>query len=157
MNAVTAVEARPDLATRADVESLLRRFYGRVLVDDVLAAPFADIREHGLDSHLPVMCDFWETVLFRAGMYQGSALRPHQSVYDRHRLCANDFLRWLSLWSDTIDQMFDGPVADHAKIQATRIARAMHHRLTATDSKELDELVSRGLPVHQQRARRALR
>lgn len=152
MNDATAQGVRPDLATRADVESLLRRFYGRVLVDDVLAAPFADIREHGLDSHLPVMCDFWETVLFRAGLYRGSALRPHQSVHAHHRLCANDFLRWLSLWNDTIDQMFNGPVADHAKVQATRIARAMHHRLTATDSSELDDLVSRGLPAHHRRA-----
>lgn len=152
MNLVTAQEARTDLATRADVESLLRRFYGRVLVDDVLAGPFADIRERGLDSHLPVMCDFWETVLFRAGLYRGSALRVHRLVHDRHQLCANDFLRWLRLWNDTIDQMFDGPVADHAKVQATRIARAMHQRLTATDSSELDGLVSRGLPAHHQRA-----
>lgn len=151
MNDATAQGSRPDLATRADVESLLRRFYGRVLVDDVLAVPFADIREHGLDSHLPVMCDFWETVLFRAGLYRGSALRPHQSVYDRHRLCATDFLRWLSLWNETIDQMFAGPVADHAKVQATRIARAMHHRLTSTDSSELDGLVRRGLPARHQR------
>ena len=33
-------QAVADLAGRADVEALLRRFYGRVLVDDVLAVPF---------------------------------------------------------------------------------------------------------------------
>jgi hemoglobin len=66
----------PDLADRADVDALLRRFYGRALIDDVLAAPFADLRAGGLDSHLPKMCDFWETVLFRAGRYRGSAERP---------------------------------------------------------------------------------
>ena len=37
MNALTSERARMDLATRADVEALLRRFYGQVLVDDVLA------------------------------------------------------------------------------------------------------------------------
>ena len=51
-----------DLADRADVEVLLRRFYGRVFDDDTLAEPFADLRVKGLDSHLRVMCDFWETV-----------------------------------------------------------------------------------------------
>jgi hemoglobin len=30
-----------DLADRADVEVLLRRFYGRVFDDDTLAEPFA--------------------------------------------------------------------------------------------------------------------
>lgn len=148
---MTTQLARPDLVTRADVESLLRPFYGRVLVDDLLAEPFTEIRERGLDSHLPVMCDFWETVLFRAGRYQGSALRVHRAVHDLHRLRASQFLRWLSLWNDTIDQMYDGPVAEHAKIQAARIARAMHHRLTAAHSAELDDVVRQGLPFSERR------
>jgi hemoglobin len=112
-----------DLASRADVEALLRRFYGQVLVDEILAQPFAQIRINGLESHLPVMCDFWETVLFRAGLYQGSAVRAHQPVHDRRGLTADHFLRWLHLWNLTIDQMYRGPIADHAKIQAARVAR----------------------------------
>jgi hemoglobin len=146
MPALTPERSLPDLATRADVEALLRRFYRRVLVDDMLAQPFAEIRQRGLESHLPVMCDFWETALFRAGRYQGSALRPHQRVHDRHTLTAAHFLRWLTLWNSAVDQMYRGPVADHARIQAARIARAMHHRLTGGDSAELDELVRQGLP-----------
>ena len=85
---MTELQAPPDqpstdLTTRADVEALLRRFYGRVLVDDVLAEPFAELRIRGLDSHIPVMCDFWETVLFRAGLYRGSALHAHRHVHHR--------------------------------------------------------------------------
>jgi hemoglobin len=125
------------------VEALLRRFYGEVLMDELLAQPFTMIRRKGLESHLPVMCDFWETVLFRAGRYQRSALRAHQDVHDRHTLTARHFLRWLTLWNSTVDQMFDGPVAGHAKIQAARIARAMHRRLTGIDSEELDALIDR--------------
>lgn len=66
-------EASTDLIDRADVEALLRRFYGRALADEVLAAPFSELLAVGLDSHIPTMCDFWETVLFRAGRYRGSA------------------------------------------------------------------------------------
>ena len=40
-------QAVADLAGRADVEALLRRFYGRVLVDDVLAEPFSDVADQG--------------------------------------------------------------------------------------------------------------
>ena len=134
---------RTDLATRADIEDMLRRFYGRVLDDDLLAGPFAEIRESGLESHLPIMCDFWETVLFGAHLYQGSALRVHRSVHTRHRLESRHFLRWLTLWSTTVGQMFHGPIAAHATVQATRIARAMHRNLTGTDSAELDALTSR--------------
>ena len=64
-----------DLADRDDVYALLTAFYGRALVDELLADAFTDIREKGLESHLPVMCDFWETMLFRAK--RAGQLVPH--------------------------------------------------------------------------------
>ncbi|MCV7099014.1 group III truncated hemoglobin [Mycobacterium palustre] len=136
-------QERTDLATRADVEALLRRFYGRVLVDGVLAEPFSELRVRGLDSHIPVMCDFWETVLFRAGLYRGSALHAHRNVHQRTPLSGDHFVRWLTTWNHTVDEMYCGPVAEHAKTQAGRIAWAMHRRLTGTDTPELDDLVAR--------------
>ena len=132
-----------DLADRADVEGLLRRFYGRVLVDDVLAEPFTDVRTGGLDSHIPVMCDFWETVLFSAGRYRGSALTAHRSVHGRTPLGGHHFVRWLTTWNETVDEMYCGPVAQQAKVQAARIAWAMHRRLAGRDAPELDALLVR--------------
>lgn len=132
-----------DLTGRADVEALLQRFYGQVMVDELLAEPFTDLRKNGLDSHIPVMADFWETVLFRAGLYRGSALGAHRHVHRRSPLSGHHFLRWLTMWNDTVDEMFRGPVAEHAKIQAARIAWALHRRLTGTDMPELDTLVAR--------------
>jgi hemoglobin len=130
-----------DLADRDDVYALLARFYGRALVDDLLAGPFTDVREKGLDSHLPVMCDFWETLLFRAGRYRGSALVVHRFVHRDHPLTYRHFIRWLTLWLATVDEMYCGPVAEQAKTQARRIAWAMHRRLTGTDAPELDAFV----------------
>jgi hemoglobin len=121
-----------DLRTRDDVDALLRRFYGRAFHDDLLAEPFADLCSRGLDEHLPVMCDFWETVLFRAGLYRRNALHAHRHLHHQTPLAANHFVRWLGLWNNTIDQMYQGPIAEHAKIQAARIATAMHRRLTGT-------------------------
>jgi len=40
-------------------------------------------------------------------------------------------------------QMYRGHHAEQAKIQAARIARAMHRRLTGTDNQDLDILVVR--------------
>ncbi|TAM72251.1 group III truncated hemoglobin [Mycobacterium sp.] len=136
-------QAVADLATRADVEALLRRFYGRVMADDVLDEPFAELRTKGLESHIPVMADFWETALFRAGLYRGSALQAHRHVHQRVPLNSSHFVRWLTVWKDTVDEMFRGPIAERAKIQGARIAWAMHRRLTGSDTPELDSLVAR--------------
>ncbi|MGV9800608.1 group III truncated hemoglobin [Mycobacterium sp. NPDC003449] len=131
-----------DLAVREDVELVLWRFYDKVLNDPVLAGPFTEVRRKGLAAHLPVMCDFWETVLFRAGLYRGNALVVHRAVDARHPLSARHFIRWLTLWNETVDELYAGPRAEHAKIQAARIAKAMHRRLAGGDAPELDALVA---------------
>lgn len=64
----------PDIATRADLELLLRHFYGRAFADPVLEPVFETLMVIGLDDHLPVMCDFWETILLRTGVYRGSSV-----------------------------------------------------------------------------------
>jgi hemoglobin len=132
-----------DVADRADIEALLRRFYGRVMFDDTLGGPFTELRIKGLDSHIPVMADFWETVLFRAGLYRGSALHAHRHVHHQTPLSDRHFVRWLTVWNATVDEMFEGPIAERAKVQGTRIAWAMHRRLTGTDTPELDALIAR--------------
>lgn len=58
--------ARRDLADRDDVEVLVRRFYTRAFADPLLGPIFHDIAQMDLEARLPVMCDFWQTVLFRA-------------------------------------------------------------------------------------------
>ncbi|WP_025735647.1 group III truncated hemoglobin [Mycobacterium genavense] len=131
-----------DLVDCADVEALLRRFYNRALTDDVLIEPFAELRSEGLDNHIPIMCDFWETVLFRAGRYRGSALTVHRVIHQRTPLSSKHFVRWLTIWRATVDEMYRGPAAERAKVQAARIAWAMHRRLTGVDADELDALLA---------------
>ena len=41
----------------------------------------------GIDDHLPVMCDFWETILLRTGVYRGSAFAFGQDA----ELTAEDY------------------------------------------------------------------
>jgi hemoglobin len=122
-----------DLANRADIEALLRRFYGRAFVDDVLAEPFTELRAAGLDSHIEAMCDFWESALFRAARYRRNAFVVHRQLDQRHPLYAKHFARWVALWESTVDEMYDGPTAEQAKRQASRIATSMNRRLRGGD------------------------
>ncbi len=135
---------RTDIADRADIEALLRRFYGTVLVDDVLGEPFTEVREvTGLDAHIPVMADFWETMLFKARRYRGQVQDVHGRVHGVTALSTRHFLRWLTTWYATVDALFAGRQADRAKQQAARICWSMHRALTGGDDAELNELVRR--------------
>ena len=76
-----------------------------MLDDEVLREPFKQVWIKGLDPHIPVMADFWETMLFRAGLYRGRVLDAHRRVHDRTALASRHFLRWLTIWNDTVYEM----------------------------------------------------
>ncbi|MFC9362178.1 group III truncated hemoglobin [Rhodococcus sp. NPDC057014] len=119
----------PDIATRADLELLLRHFYGRAFADPVLEPVFETLMVIGLDDHLPVMCDFWETILLRTGVYRGSVGAVHRALHGRHGFTDRHFDRWVELWTSSVDELFLGDVAQQAKSEAAGIAVGMQRRL----------------------------
>jgi len=119
-----------DIGDRAAIAELLTDFYGRAFRDELLGPVFVDVARMNLADHLPVMCDFWETVLFRSGGYRRNAFHPHRQLHARANLTPAHFARWLQLWCATVDDRHAGPKADLAKLQATRIAASMCRRIT---------------------------
>jgi hemoglobin len=134
---VTAGTTRRDIAGREDIAGLVIAFYERAFADDVLGPIFVDVAAMNLPAHLPVMCDFWESVLFRAGRYHRNALRPHLDLDAKVELTAAHFARWLELWTSTIDERHGGEKANLAKVQATRIAGSISRRLRGEPATEL--------------------
>lgn len=123
---------RGDITDRGDILELLRDFYARAFHDELLGRVFVDVARMDLGVHLPVICDFWETVLFHAGSYRQNALIPHQRLHARAALTPGHFARWLALWTATVDDRHSGPTAELAKLQGSRMAGAMSRRITGT-------------------------
>lgn len=144
----------PDIANRADIEALTRDFYSRAFADPLLGPVFVDVARMDLEAHLPIICDFWETVLFRAGLYKRNALTVHVDLHAKAPLTAEHFGRWVDLWHATVDDHFAGEVAERAKVQAARIAWSMSRRLMGESGSEfvtitrptLEDIRARGLP-----------
>lgn len=124
--------AREDLRDRGDVEALVREFNRRACADRLLGPVFVDTAWMDLPAHLPIMCDFWETVLFRAGTYRRNAFTVHVDLHRRAGLTSAHFARWLPLWTQTVDDPYAGPAAERAKVQAARIADSIDRRPRST-------------------------
>ncbi len=120
-----------DITSRDDIERLVNRFYGRVRADTILGPIFDDVAHTDWDAHLPRMYDFWETVLFGASAFQGNPLAVHLALAARTSLGAQEFGRWLRLFHESVDTLFNGPRAEDAKVRASRIAAVMQHHLLA--------------------------
>lgn len=139
-----------DIETRDDCETLVRAFYGRVLVDPILGFIFNDVAKLDLEEHVPQITSFWETILLGAQSYSGGAFAPHASIHRQVPLRPGHFERWLFIWRMTIDELFAGERAELAKSHAGRVARAFLSRLQGLETAE--ETPQGVLPVvHQYR------
>lgn len=124
-------DERHDIGSRADCERLVRAFYTRALEDPMIGWIFTDVAKVDLETHLPIVASFWETVLLGAGTYRGGTFAPHAAVHARVGLRGPHFAQWLDLWQTTVDEHFAGERAEAAKAHAVRVARAFHRRLNA--------------------------
>ncbi|WP_400999226.1 group III truncated hemoglobin [Agromyces sp. GXQ0307] len=132
-----------DLRDRDDIARLVREFYARAFDDPLIGPIFTDIAHMDLEHHLPIMCDFWETVVFQTGSYRRNAFTLHEALNRRAPLGDAEFGRWIELWTATVDDLFAGESAERAKVRARRIASSMQRRLAGGSGSALETIVTR--------------
>jgi hemoglobin len=119
---------KKDLETRADINNLLNSFYAKAMIDKVIGYIFTEVAKLDLEHHLPIIGDFWETLLFGTGGYQkygSNPMRIHAQLNEETPLRAEHFRQWLGLFRATVDELFAGEHAEMAKLRAGAIANRM--------------------------------
>ena len=116
---------KKDILTRADIELLVDNFYSKVKQDPVIGYIFSDVAQLDFDHHLPIMYRFWETTLLGALGYKGNPMTVHMQLDKKEKLTEAHFDRWLQLFSESLDDLFEGETASEAKNRASQIARLM--------------------------------
>ena len=98
-----------------DVRQLVEVFYSKALKDETLAPFFKHL---DFEVHLPKMIHFWSFVLLDEPGYTTNVVEKHLNM----PLESVHFQRWLSLFNETIDKLFEGEKVELAKQRAAVIA-----------------------------------
>jgi hemoglobin len=122
---------RHDIVDRGDVERLVVAFYRDAAMDDILGPVFHAARVDW-SVHIPKLIDFWAQQLLGERGYEGNPLRAHEPAHGRTPFGDEHYQRWLECFVGTVDEYFEGPVADIAKARAGRMARALQRLLAGT-------------------------
>lgn len=126
---------KADISSRADIEKFILGFYDSVKKDATIGFIFTDIVEMNWEKHIPLIVDFWETILLDNPVYKNNAMEVHYDVNKKQPLQQAHFNSWLRLFNHAIDGLFEGPNATLAKTRAKSIADVMLFKMNNADNK----------------------
>jgi hemoglobin len=118
-----------DIETRTDIELLLNRFYAKVFRDDLIGYFFTEVVPLNLEKHIPVIADFWESILLNAKGYRKNVMEIHLNISQKSKIEKHHLDRWVHLFTETVDELFEGNKATIAKQRAASIATMMNIKI----------------------------
>ena len=121
--------SKRDIENRADLERLLEVFYKKVFKDDLISHFFIEVVPLNLETHIPVIADFWESVLLDGRGYRKNVMEIHLNISEKSKINKEHFERWVKIFSETVDDLFEGAKASLAKQRAASIATMMNIKI----------------------------
>ncbi|MCB0401851.1 MAG: group III truncated hemoglobin [Flavobacteriales bacterium] len=118
-----------DIENRDDLLHLMEAFYSRMMQDEQIGYIFTEVAQLDLSHHLPLLADFWNNALFHTGGYKNNVVQIHKDLNDKETLTPAHFERWQYLLKTTIDDHFQGEVAEKMKLRATQVGMTMQAKL----------------------------
>jgi len=113
-----------DIKTEEDTKLLVSSFYAKVLKDNLLSPHFFGLN---LEEHLPRIVQFWNMVLLDQEGYK-------TNVFDKHvhlKINQTHFDKWVQLFSQTVDELFEGEKANLAKQRAAILGYTFGSKMAA--------------------------
>ncbi len=102
---------------------MVDHFYDKVKAHQSLGPIFHGAIGDSWSDHMPKMYKFWSSVLNSTGAYTGNPMRVHMSLPGK--IEPVNFGEWLTLFRETLDDLFSAEDADFIYEKAERIAQSL--------------------------------
>lgn len=120
---------KKDISNETDIKLLVDSFYKKAIADESLGHIFTDVAKVNWEHHLPVMYSFWQSVLFGEIGYTGNPMENHIKLNEKITLTADHFNTWKFLFIQTVEDNFEGEIANLAIEKARSIADLMFYKI----------------------------
>ncbi len=125
-----------DIETRSDIDTFIRAFYEKVIHDPEIGIIFTKIFPLNWEHHIPLITDFWETILLDHPVYKKNAMQVHYEMNRKFPLTQKHFDAWLRLFNITLDEHFTGEKVLLAKKRAAGIAQLMQVKMQGINTQK---------------------
>ena len=127
---------KKDIENREDIIRMVNNFYEKVKPDKTISYFFSQVAGIDWEKHLPVMYNFWENIIFHVGGYTGNPMKHHIDLHQKSPMKKEHFNRWIELFNETVDELFEGEKAEQAKLRALSIATVMQINIAQLPNQE---------------------
>lgn len=121
---------KKDIENLKDIQYLVDAFYAKVKLDSFIGPFFNSRLEGRWEMHHRKLYRFWHTVLLRRPDYFGDPVPMHLNM----ALTRDHFNQWLKIWTETIDEMYEGVIAERAKFRGKTMANAFYNQIRRSGS-----------------------
>jgi len=115
---------------------MVNNFYEKVKPDETIGYFFSQVAGIDWEKHLPVMYNFWENIIFHVGGYTGNPMKHHMDLHQKSPMKKEHFNRWIELFNETVDELFEGEKAEQVKVRALSIATVMQINIAQLPNQE---------------------
>lgn len=84
---------------KTHIKNLVTHFYQKVQQDKILS-PIFDEAKIDWKEHIPLLCQFWNSVMLKTNEYHGNAYQKHLLLKQFSTIKEIHFTRWLNLFRD---------------------------------------------------------
>ena len=110
--------------TKENINKLVITFYTKVMKNEKISPFFIeklvpDMKSEIWQKHITLLTDFWYTISFGRGNYNGSPFAPHMQISGLDR---ESFETWLKLFFESLDKLYTEDIALKFKERASIIA-----------------------------------
>lgn len=122
--------------TKEHIKKLVTHFYKKVQEDELLSPIFNDIAKVDWTHHIPLICQFWNSIMIKTQEYQGNVYIKHVFLGKKTKIQDIHFSRWLLLFQQDAKKHLPESAAHEIGQRASLIARSLKLGMTNEENKD---------------------
>ena len=111
--------------TKEHIQQLVTHFYLRVQKDELLGPIFNDVAGVDWEHHIPLLCQFWNSVMLKTNEYKGNAYMKHVLIGQEALIQEEYFTHWLDLFGQEAVKYLPPDAAAEIVQRALLIAKSL--------------------------------
>ncbi len=117
---------KTDINSKEDIALLIHFFYNQALNDDLLKPIFDEfIHQELWNIHVNNIINFWSMVIFKNDDYSGNVFSKHKVM----GLTKEQIDQWVSIFLESVNQLFSGTNAEEAKLRAVMLGNIFKSKI----------------------------